>query len=185
MPSPVIAEMAMGGPLAGSEPSAISLRAVPFVEQVDLVPDFDDVLGVGRHRRRDRRRMRSTSSACAAVSGSEMSRRCRTRSASTTSSSVARKAAMRCVGRSEMKPTVSDRMTVRAMRQPHPAQRRIERGKQHVLGEHAGAGQPVEQGRLAGVGVADDRDDRERHLLALGAVQVARAAHLSPARASA
>ena len=77
-----------------------------------------------------------------------------------------------------MKPTVSDRMTVRAMRQPHAAQRRVERGEQHVLGQHAGAGQPVEQRRLAGIGVADQRDDRKRHLLALGAVQVAGAAHL-------
>ena len=65
----------------------------------------------------------------------------------------------------------------RAMRQPDPAQRRIERGKQHVFGQHAGAGQPVEQRRFAGIGVADDGDDRERHLLALGAVQVAGAAH--------
>ena len=43
-----------------------------------------------------------------------MSRTCRMRSASTTSSSVARKAATSVVGRSEMKPTVSDRM----MRRP-------------------------------------------------------------------
>jgi hypothetical protein len=72
-----------------------------------------------------------------------------------------------------------------AARQPHPAQRRIERREQHVLGGHAGAGQPVEQGRLAGIGVADQRDDRQRHLLALGAVQRPRAAHRLPARAPA
>ena len=65
----------------------------------------------------------------------------------------------------------------RAVRQAHAPQRRIERGKQHVLGQHAGTGQPVEQRRLAGIGVADERDDRKRHLLALGAVQVAGAAH--------
>ena len=35
------------------------------------------------------------------------------RSASVTSSSVARKAATSCVGRSEMKPTVSDRIALR------------------------------------------------------------------------
>ena len=39
-----------------------------------------------------------------------MSRTCRITSASTTSSSVARKAATSMVGRSEMKPTVSERM---------------------------------------------------------------------------
>src|SRR5690606_24427529 len=35
----------------------------------------------------------------------------------------------------------------------------------------------VEKGRFSGIGIADDRDHRERHLLALGAVQVARAPH--------
>src|SRR5690606_39416385 len=38
-------------------------------------------------------------------------------------------------------------------------------------------GHAVEQRRLAGIGVADDGDDGVRHLAALGAVQVAGAAH--------
>ena len=57
---------------------------------------------------------RSTSRRCASVSTWLMSRTCSTRSAASTSSSVARKAATSVVGRSEMKPTVSDRM----MRRP-------------------------------------------------------------------
>ena len=43
-------------------------------------------------------------------------------------------------------------------RQRQPARGRVERGEQAVLDEHAGVGQPVEQRRLAGVGVADDGD---------------------------
>ena len=63
-----------------------------------------------------------------------MSRTCRMRSASTTSSSVARKAATSVVGRSEMKPTVSDRIMRRPLGQLHLAHRRVERGEQLVLG---------------------------------------------------
>ena len=42
--------------------------------------------------------------------------------------------------------------------QVEAAGRGVERGEQAVLDEHAGVGEPVEQRRLAGVGVADDRD---------------------------
>src|SRR5262249_21755497 len=52
----------------------------------------------------------STSCDCASLSSCETSRTCRITSAATTSSSVARKAATSVVGRSEMKPTVSERM---------------------------------------------------------------------------
>ena len=62
----------------------------------------------------------STSCDWASVSSCEMSRTCRMTSASITSSSVARNAATSMVGRSEMKPTVSDRMTARAVRQDRP-----------------------------------------------------------------
>ena len=65
----------------------------------------------------------------------------------------------------------------RAVRQPDPPQGRVEGREQHVLGKHGRAGQAVEQGRLAGIGVADDRHDRKRDLLALGAMQVAGAPH--------
>ena len=77
-----------------------------------------------------------------------------------------------------MKPDGVGQDDGRSVRQPDAPQRRVEGGKQHVLGQHAGPGQAVEQRRFSGVGVADDRDHRKRHLLALGAVQVAGAAHL-------
>ena len=54
----------------------------------------------------------STSSRCASLSGCEMSRTWTMRSAEITSSSVARKAATSWVGRSEMKPTVSERIAL-------------------------------------------------------------------------
>ena len=44
--------------------------------------------------------------------------------------------------------------------QREPTRRRVERGEQPVLDEHARAGQLVEQRRLAGVRVADDGDRR-------------------------
>ncbi len=77
-----------------------------------------------------------------------------------------------------MKPTVSDSSTRDAMRQTNLAQRRIERGEEHVLRQHLRARQPVEQGRLAGVGVANERDDGIRHVAAGLAMQATRALHL-------
>ncbi len=65
-----------------------------------------------------------------------------------------------------------------AMRQLHTPQRRIERRKQHVLGQDAGAGDPVEKRRFPGVGIAYQRHDRMRHLPALGAMKLASAHHL-------
>ena len=110
-------------------------------------------------------RMARTFSAWISLSGWAMSRTCRIRSASSTSSSVARKAATSWVGRSEMKPTVSERIAARPSGQRDRPHGRVERGEEHVLGQHPGAGQPVEQRRLAGVGVADQRHDRIRHPL--------------------
>ena len=46
-----------------------------------------------------------------------------------------------------------------AMGQFDKAHGRIERGEQHVGRHHLGAGQPIEQGRFPGVGVADQRDN--------------------------
>jgi tRNA dimethylallyltransferase len=109
---------------------------------LDLVPDLDQGPWSGRRRGRPGCRSRP---GLGSVSGWAMSRTCRMRSASSTSSSVARKAATSWVGRSEMKPTVSDRMILRPMRQAIAAHRRVERGEQHVLGQHVGPGQPVEQ----------------------------------------
>ena len=53
------------------------------------------------------------------------------------------------------------RAAVRQLDQPHG---RIEGGEQHVGRHHLRPGQAVEQGRLAGVGVADQRDDRIGHV---------------------
>ena len=55
---------------------------------------------------------------------------------------------------------------LRAAGQRQSPDGRIERGEQRVLGEHRGAGQRVEQGRLAGIGVADQRHGRIGHPLA-------------------
>ena len=60
---------------------------------------------------------------------------------------------------------------MRQFQQPH---RRIERGEKHVSGDDLGAREPVEQRRLAGVGVADQRDDRVWNVLAAGAMQRSR-----------
>ena len=63
--------------------------------------------------------------------------------------------------------------------------RRVERGEQAVLGQHAGVGERVEQRRLAGVGVADDRHRGEAAAVALLALQRAGAAELARARSRA
>ena len=119
-----------------------------------------------------------TSARCAALSGCAMSRTCRIRSASATSSSVARKAATSSVGRSLMKPTVSDRIA----RRPEGRRGRAWSGssvaKSWSSRHHLGAGHGVEQRRFAGIGVADQRDHRGRHALARAAVQRAGAADL-------
>ena len=62
-----------------------------------------------------------------------------------------------------------DRLAAR--RQVEPAHRRVEGREQQVLGADRRAGQAVEQRRFAGIGVADQRDDRIRHAPARLAVQ--------------
>ena len=53
-----------------------------------------------------------------------------------------------------------------AIRQLDLAHQRIERHEQRVRRDRVVAGQQVEQRRLAGVGVADQRDGRHRRLVA-------------------
>ena len=64
------------------------------------------------------------------------------------------------------------------MRQPDFAQSRVERREQQIFGEDARLGEAVEQRRFAGVGVADQRDHRIRHVAPRLAVQAARALDL-------
>jgi hypothetical protein len=52
------------------------------------------------------------------------------------------------------------------VRQADTPQGRIERGKQLVGDQHTRAGQPVEQGRLAGVCIANERNGRNLGLAA-------------------
>ena len=54
----------------------------------------------------------------------------------------------------------------------------VERREERVLHQHAGVGEPVEQRRLAGVGVAGDRDARHVVATARLALDLAGAAHL-------
>ena len=64
-----------------------------------------------------------------------------------------------------MKPDGIGQDHARAVRQRDRAQGRIERCEQHVGGENSCIRQPVEQRRLAGIGVADQRNNRIRHPL--------------------
>ncbi len=65
-----------------------------------------------------------------------------------------------------MKPTVSDTQQLAAIGQAHLAHQRVERHEQRVGRDGVLVRQPVEQRRLAGVRVADERDGRHRLLLA-------------------
>ncbi len=64
------------------------------------------------------------------------------------------------------------------VRQLHRPECRVQGGEQHVLGLDLGARQAVEQGRLAGVGVAHQSQGRERRALARRPLQPAGAAHV-------
>jgi hypothetical protein len=99
-------------------------------------------------------------------------------SASATSSSVARKAATSSVGNSLMKPTVSDRITLRPEGSSVPRSVGSSVAKSWFSANTPAPGQRVEQGGLAGVGVAHQRDHGERHAPPGLPVQAAGPAHL-------
>ena len=99
-----------------------------------------------------------TASICPSGSGAEASTTWTSRSASATTSSVDLNASTSWWGSLRTKPTVSVSSTVSPPGSVEPAGGRVEGGEQAVLDEHAGVGEPVEQRRLAGVGVADDGD---------------------------
>ena len=95
------------------------------------------------------------------------------------SSSVARNAATSCVGSFWMKPTVSVSSAGCACVEVDAARQRVERGEELVLHEHVGvARQRAHQRALAGVRVADERDDRHALALAPAAVERALLAHV-------
>ena len=72
-----------------------------------------------------------------------------------------------------MKPTVSDKHDrLAGFGQPHLARRRVERGEELIGGQRARLGQRIEQRRLAGVGVADERDAQRAALLARAALRL-------------
>ena len=76
-----------------------------------------------------------------------------------------------------MKPTVSLTSTCRLRRQHDVPHRRIERGEHFRVRQNARSGQPVEQRRFSGVGVAHQRQGRQRHRLPLLPLRGAAAAH--------
>ena len=95
-----------------------------------------------------------------------------------TSSSVARNAATSMVGKSEMKPTVSDRMT----RNPlgSSTARNVGSSVANSMSAESTLArrQAIEQRRFAGIGIAHERRDRIRHALAAVAMELARALDL-------
>ncbi len=90
---------------------------------------------------------------------------CTSRSEPATSSSVARNAATSECGSRSMKPTVSETSSSRRSGRRTLADERIERHEQRVRRHRGIARQHVEQRRLAGVGVADQRNRRHCRLL--------------------
>jgi hypothetical protein len=94
------------------------------------------------------------------VIGVGASTTCSSRSASAASCKVASKASTSLCGRSRMKPTVSDSDTERPAlpSQVQLPRGGVQRGEQLVGRIGARLDQRIEQRRLAGVGVADQRD---------------------------
>ena len=149
MPSPVRAETATEPGCAVDAARLASRRQVGLVEHQQLghVAGADLV----EHRRARRRSGRSGSGADASTTWTS-------RSASATTSSVDLNASTSWWGSLRTKPTVSVSSTASPPGSCEAAGGGVEGGEQPVLDEHAGVGEPVEQRRLAGVGVADDGD---------------------------
>ena len=70
-----------------------------------------------------------------------------------------------------------DEIDAFAMRQADEASGGIERGEQHVLGDDTRRGEAIEERRLAGIGVADERDHGMRAAPPLAPMQRAGALH--------
>ena len=135
---------------------APQLRAALGVDQVGLVEH--EQARRSRRRRSPRARSRRRASISSSSSSSALaSTTCRIRSASRVSSSVAPNASTSWCGSLRMKPTVSVTQE-RAAVEAHRARRRVERVEEPVLHADVGAGERVQQRRLAGVRVAGERD---------------------------
>ena len=112
-----------------------------------------------------------TAAICSAACGWLTSTTCSSNSACTTSSSVALKASTRPCGSLRMKSHRVSQEYVLIRRQPQPPRGRVQRGEQFVLRQRVRAGQRVEQGGFAGVGVADDRGQRPKMALPAAALR--------------
>ena len=95
-----------------------------------------------------------------------------------TSSSVARKAEIRRVRQVGDEADRVGKQRHGAMRQADAPHGRVERGEEQIFGEDSRPAQSVEERGFSGVGVANERDDRERDVAARLAMQTTCALHL-------
>ena len=91
-------------------------------------------------------------------SSADASTTCTSRSASAATDSVDLNASTSWCGQLADEPDGVGEQHLLAAGQVEAAGGGVERGEEAVLDEHAGVGEPVEERRLAGVRVADDRD---------------------------
>ncbi len=134
------------------------------LDPVDLVEDLDEG-PFAVHLDAEVGQDFSTSAFWAALSSWLASRTWTIMSASSTSSSVARNAAISSVGKSAMNAHRIGQHGPRSVRQLEAPHRRVEGGEQKILGQDIRGGQFVEQRRLAGIGVTDQCDHRIWHAL--------------------
>ena len=128
----------------------------------------------------------STSRTCSMRSsrnGSLASTTCSSKSASRASCKVERNAATNSCGSARTNPTVSANTTSPTPANFDPPHGGIERREQLVGDEAVRAGQRIEQRRLAGIGIADQRDRRHRHFAPHMAAGVALPVQFLQARA--
>ena len=183
-PSPLSAERTTTSSRRAA--SARTRRCRFAVEQVDLVPGLDHRDSFGSIRPDSAAPIssstRSTSSRWASLSGCEMSRTWTMRSADD------HLLQRRPEGGDELGRQVGDEADRVRQDRLVDARQAISRivgssvANSRSSAMHVGAGQPVEQGRFAGIGVADQRDHRPRRALAPGAVQRAGARTWSSSR---
>ncbi len=176
IPCPVSAEI---GTLFGSPASARSISSAPGSWSI-----LFSAVTIGWSVASSSPSTSSTVATCSSTFSCVMSTTCTITSASAISSSVARKAATSAVGSFWMKPDGVGEQHFPAPRQLHAPRGRVERGEQLVGRIDVGAAERVQQRRLAGVGVADQRHDRESLPQCAGGGTAPGASAPLPARAS-